>query len=123
MLILPIGDENPREKTPYVNYTILALNILFFVLYCFPSPTETMLIGRAMIPQQVSLVDPSTWGTMLSSMFLHADIFHLLGNMLFPPSWSLLTLRIWILMFSRKGEGKEFGERKKARGGVASFCK
>ena len=83
MLILPIGDENPREKTPYVNYTILALNILFFVLYCFPSPTETMLIGRAMIPQQVSLIDPSTWGSMFSSMFLHADIFHLLGNMLF----------------------------------------
>ena len=82
MLILPIGDENPREKTPFVNYTILGLNIFFFFVYCFPLE-PALLAGSAMIPQQVSLGDPSTWGTMFTSMFLHADIFHLLGNMLF----------------------------------------
>ncbi len=83
MLILPIGDENPRERTPYVNYVILTLNVIVFLLYCFPSPSETLLVSRAMIPDQVSLGDPSTWGTMFTSMFLHADIFHLLGNLLF----------------------------------------
>ncbi len=37
MLIIPIGDINPRTRFPWVNYTILALNIgIFFMLYFGP---------------------------------------------------------------------------------------
>lgn len=34
MIILPIGDINPRTRLPLVNYTILVLNIgIFFMFY------------------------------------------------------------------------------------------
>jgi membrane associated rhomboid family serine protease len=77
-MFLPIGDENPRERTPYVNYALLALNIGAFLLFCFPEPREeTVLAGYAMKPADLR------WPTLFTNMFLHAGFMHLAGNMLF----------------------------------------
>jgi membrane associated rhomboid family serine protease len=76
-MFIPIGDENPRERTPYVNYVLLGANILAFLLFCFPEPTKPFLEIYAMKP---AVLDPKT---LLTSMFLHANLMHLLGNMVF----------------------------------------
>ncbi len=77
-MFLPIGDENPRERTPYVNYALLAANIAVFFLFCFPQPREeTVLAHYALRP------DALQWHTLLTSLFLHAGFMHLAGNMLF----------------------------------------
>ena len=47
-MFLPIGDENPRERTPYVNYAILAANVLVFLLYQLPS--NGAFIRWALVP-------------------------------------------------------------------------
>ena len=76
MFILPIGDDNFGEKTPYVNYGLILINCFLFVLVNIMSGTET-LVSYAFIPGNPSFV------TVLSSMFLHIGFMHLLGNMLF----------------------------------------
>jgi membrane associated rhomboid family serine protease len=76
-MFLPIGDENPRERTPYVNYALLAANIVVFLLYCFPQPSDPVLISYAIVP---AAFEPHT---LFTSMFLHAGLMHLAGNMLF----------------------------------------
>lgn len=80
-MLLPIGDENPREKTPYVNYTLLGINIAVF-LFTLTLDQATVL-RYAMIPKNVSFQDPASLLTLLTSMFLHGGILHLAGNMLF----------------------------------------
>ena len=76
-MFIPIGDETPRERTPYVNYFLLGANVLAFLAFCFPTPTKPFLDIYAMKPAQL---DPKT---LVTSMFLHAGIMHLLGNMVF----------------------------------------
>jgi membrane associated rhomboid family serine protease len=74
-MFLPIGDENPRERTPYVNYAILAANVFVFLFVQLPSPDGA--IRWAMVPGSLDPV------TLFTSMFLHAGLLHLAGNMLF----------------------------------------
>ncbi len=76
-MFIPIGDENPTRRKPYVNYVLLGANVLAFLFFCFPTPTEPVLIRYAMIPADLD------WKTLVTSMFLHANIMHLLGNLVF----------------------------------------
>jgi len=81
-MILPIGDVQRPDKVPFVNYAFLAANIL---AYFFLQPNEIThfkdfeaFLGKwGFIPAEFSFV------TVISSMFLHGDIYHLFGNMLF----------------------------------------
>jgi|SRR6185295_3701494 len=76
-MFIPIGDDNPTEKTPYVNYALIGLNTLAFLLLCLGPPDDPSLIRWTMIPANLE------WHTLFTSMFLHAGWFHLIGNMLF----------------------------------------
>ena len=76
-MFLPIGDENPTERRPFVNYTLIALNIVAFLALCLGSPNDPAFIRWTMIPAQLD------WTTLFTSLFLHAGWMHLLGNMLF----------------------------------------
>ncbi len=75
-MLLPIGDENPKERVPYVNYTLLAINIAVFFLN-FPQPNQYVLVNYALNPSEPTPV------SVIASMFLHANFFHILGNMMF----------------------------------------
>jgi membrane associated rhomboid family serine protease len=76
-MFLPIGDDLERRKTPVVNYTLIALNLLVFLLFCFPHPRPSVLMHYAVFPEHVQ------WPTLFTAMFLHANLMHVLGNMLF----------------------------------------
>ncbi len=75
--LLPIGDINPRERTPYLNYLLLALNIAIFLALGFSADYEQIVDRYGMVPAR------TTFLTLITSMFLHGDIWHLFGNMLF----------------------------------------
>ncbi len=79
--MFPIRDHNPSERTPFVTWTLIAVNVLVFIGY-------SGLLGNERALQQFFM----TWGlvpaisspeTFVSSMFLHAGFMHLAGNMLF----------------------------------------
>ncbi len=108
-MLFPIGDDNTdRINFPYVNYAIIALNIIVFVLfqgfgandaftYAFAAvPKEiwtgldlqgmvpvTDLAGHviARIPLQPTPIP--VYSTILTAMFMHAGFSHIAGNMLY----------------------------------------
>lgn len=83
--MLPIRDHNPSEQTPWVTYALIAVNIVIFLsywaLFSDPRALSMFFFDWGMVP--VLVTEQGTWGTMLSSMFLHGGLMHLGGNMLF----------------------------------------
>ena len=81
-MFFPYKDDNPRVLVPYVNYVIIGLNIIVFTgqtMLSLPDPR----IGVALInvfgfiPGQFNFLD------ILTSMFTHGGLFHIMGNMWF----------------------------------------
>jgi len=82
--VFPIGDEhNGRLLTPYVNYTLIAINIVVFLYQLLlPEPELLEFIFRwGAIPAEISQ-GQDLFG-LVSSMFLHGGWLHIAGNMLF----------------------------------------
>lgn len=91
-MVMPLWDDNPFTKPvqPWVTWGIIALNIIIFVIQAGSGTDgeEAIIKAYALTPlaitQQTSLVAMiPTDLTLVSYMFLHADIFHLFGNMIF----------------------------------------
>ncbi|HXN52379.1 MAG TPA: rhomboid family intramembrane serine protease [Candidatus Acidoferrum sp.] len=90
-MFIPLKDLNPRRSYPIVNTTLILVNVLVF-LYQYTLPPQAFkmfMIANATIPARFS-----TWLSgytpfeaaflpLLTSMFLHSGIAHIVGNMLF----------------------------------------
>ena len=110
-MILPLRDTNlGRNLTPYINYLLIAINILVFVFLqklgsdvdftmaysCVP---EEIVSGEDIVSKDRRIYDRESkqyydvpglkespepvYITLLSSIFMHGSIAHILGNMLF----------------------------------------
>jgi len=75
--VLPLGDENPTTITPIVTYAIMALNVLFFVLSFGRLHSMDFFNAYGLVPAHLTLL------SFFTSMFLHADILHLAGNLFY----------------------------------------
>jgi membrane associated rhomboid family serine protease len=90
-MVMPLWDDDPRKfpKWPLVTWALLAANILVFIAEAAASPAlQAVIASYAMTPAAVTgalivTSGPSPYLTLFSYTFLHADIFHLLGNMIF----------------------------------------
>ena len=98
-MFIPLKDENPTSRFPYVTVFLIALNILIF-LYQFFSPQglQHYVLKMGAIPYEIThfttvpvfsgeyqepiirLLPPFA---LLASMFVHGGWLHLLGNMLY----------------------------------------
>ncbi|HET9825330.1 MAG TPA: rhomboid family intramembrane serine protease [Chitinophagaceae bacterium] len=109
--MFPIGDDNSdRTITPYVNYLIIALNVVVFVFlqgmsgdnlftYSYATVPAEILTGHDIVTSAKVLTDPTTgehitvpglgptpipvYLTLITSMFMHGGIAHIAGNMLY----------------------------------------
>jgi membrane associated rhomboid family serine protease len=109
--MFPIGDDNSdRTTTPYVNYLLIALNIIVFVFlqgmsgdnsftYSFATVPAEILTGHDMVTNAKVVTDPltgehftmpglgvtpvSVYFTLITSMFMHGGFAHIAGNMLY----------------------------------------
>ncbi|MBS2035149.1 rhomboid family intramembrane serine protease [bacterium] len=76
-MLFPVEDDTPSEATPWVTYLLMAINLAVFVLGWQWGRSEDWIVHyghRAM----------SGWSlTLLTSLFLHAGLAHLLGNLWF----------------------------------------
>ncbi len=80
--MFPIQDENRPAIKPYMNYGLLLLNIVvFFFLLGTGTLTEDSFKVFGTIPSYI--VSGERLWTLFTSMFVHADIMHLLGNMVY----------------------------------------
>lgn len=82
-MFIPYDDINPTDKTPYVTWTLIGLNVFAFILTyeMLTLPPDQQLAAfkanGALVPANLEAED------LFISMFLHGSIGHLLGNMLF----------------------------------------
>jgi membrane associated rhomboid family serine protease len=111
MLIIPISDDNSDRTTiPYVNYLIILLNVIVFVMfqglgennnftYAYATVPQEIITGKDIVTPSQVLSDPSTgeqvldpglqptpisvYITLLTAVFMHGSIAHIAGNMLF----------------------------------------
>ena len=73
-MIIPLRTDSPLRSTPYMNYALIAANVVVFVLtLTSPGAADGFgLSSREPLPHQ-----------FFTYQFLHADWLHIIGNMLF----------------------------------------
>jgi membrane associated rhomboid family serine protease len=94
-MFIPLKDLNPSRTYPFINITLLLANIAVFI-YDFglelslPRPVyEALLLPYSTVPARIPAFLAGhagfevAFGPLLSSMFIHANFWHLAGNMLF----------------------------------------
>lgn len=96
MVFVPLSDDNPRLliRYPYVSWGLIAVNVGIYVFFqsnlFFADDDRTaygfgaipaVMFGTAMLPEDLAAA-PGFW-PLLTSQFVHADLLHLVGNMLF----------------------------------------
>jgi len=109
--MFPIGDDNSdRTMTPYVNYIIIALNVIVFVFlqgmsgdspftFSYAAVPGEILTGHDIVTNARVITDPNTgdrftmpglgptnipvYFTLITSMFMHGGFAHIAGNMLY----------------------------------------
>jgi membrane associated rhomboid family serine protease len=110
-MFIPIGDDNrDRHITPFINYILIAINILVFIFlqglgrdlqftFAYSTVPAEILTGQDIITNSKILEDPYTgqriempglqrtdipvYLTLITSMFMHGGLAHLGGNMLY----------------------------------------
>lgn len=77
MLLIPVRTDAPVRFTPWANYALIGLSVLTFILTLLQRHPDTLLDAL-----QLHGAEP-TWYGFITYQFLHANWWHLLGNMLF----------------------------------------
>jgi len=87
--VIPAGDENVRLERPVTNGVLLLLNVAVFALMALSPGTllpgaqsyEEIVQRLGMVP--IYIVNGERIWSVFTSMFVHAGLSHLLGNMLY----------------------------------------
>jgi len=81
--LLPIRDHEPSDKTPFVTYFLIGLNVLVF-LFEISSPNLDEFVARfSLIPALVNIRQLESWKGFITSQFLHGGFGHIISNMWF----------------------------------------
>lgn len=77
--MFPLSDVIPSRTPPVVTVSLLAANTLMFLyqLQLEPVALQRLVFDLGVIPASLSYSD------LVSSMFLHGDFLHFIGNMVF----------------------------------------
>lgn len=88
--MIPLHDENPRYSTPFVTWTLIALNVLVFIYQLSLSEQaltaffyEYAVVPKELLGPGLAKAPPAEYLTLFTSMFMHGGWMHLIGNMLF----------------------------------------
>ena len=109
--MIPLRDENPTRRAPYVTVLLLLLNVGVYFLVQEGAPSNEFSFEYAAIPDEITTGEPldcaeiaesvgqspaacsqpdepifpekNVWLAVVYSMFFHGSLLHLGGNMLF----------------------------------------
>lgn len=90
--MIPVGDNYPVQRTPLINWLLIAICVMVFLwqLSLPPKGFQASLFLLGLIPRALlnaplghpQLLIPPLF-SVLTSMFIHGSILHLVGNMLY----------------------------------------
>ena len=89
--MFPIHDDTERvHGRPYLNYGMIAINVIVFIweasatsFFSDVRAVEQMFMTYGAVPDRLVNDFPASAPTILTSMFMHAGIAHIVGNMIF----------------------------------------
>lgn len=93
--MIPIGDNNAdRIRTPFVNYILIAINLIVFVFFQNMGTNDAFLMSFATVPQEILTGEDvlingmgetpgPVYMTLITSMFMHGGLAHIGGNLLY----------------------------------------
>jgi len=81
-MLFPYKDDNPKVLIPYVTYGIFAINtVLFFIQFLLSrndiNSANRIFYSFGFIPADFNIL------TIFSSMFIHGNLAHIIGNLWF----------------------------------------
>ncbi len=86
--MIPYKDDNPARTIPFITISIISLNILVYIMQLMSSSSNRDIIySYGAIPNSIMTfvsnqpIHPLL--TIITSMFMHAGLFHIGGNMLY----------------------------------------
>lgn len=80
--MIPLGDDNTGRKiVPVVTWGLILLNVLMFLLEM--AGGEEFIMKWAFVPSRFLANPFGEFPTLFTSMFMHAGIAHIVGNMLY----------------------------------------
>ena len=89
--MIPIRDDAPRSTTPWVNYFLISVNSLVFLLEVAldPRARSAVIYQFGMVPASITALvlgvrhssAEAALVPVITSMFLHASWLHVIGNM------------------------------------------
>ncbi len=82
--MIPLKDDIPSSRFPFVNAALIVANCLAFALeLALGGEAGAFIYSWGIVPRRLLESGPSDWVTILSSMFLHGGWTHIIGNMLY----------------------------------------
>ena len=81
-MLFPYKDDNPSVLYPFTTYTIIGLNVSVFLLQFYIAGNNqdlarSIIFEFGLVPNRFNVID------VITSMFLHGGIYHIVGNMWF----------------------------------------
>jgi len=89
--MFPIHDDTERvHGRPYLNYGMIAANVIVFIwqasatgFFSNERALEDMFLTYGAVPEKILNDFPSSAPTIVTSMFMHGGVAHIIGNMVF----------------------------------------
>ena len=89
--MFPIHDDTERvHGRPYLNYGMIAINVIVFIwqasatgFFSNESAVNDMFLTYGSVPEKIINDFPSSAPTIITSMFMHGGVAHIIGNMVF----------------------------------------
>ena len=81
-MLFPYKDDNPSVLYPFTTYAIIGLNVSVFLLQFYIAGNNqdlarSIIFEFGLVPNRFNIID------VITSMFLHGGIYHIVGNMWF----------------------------------------
>ena len=90
-MFIPIKDDNPTRRFPFITILFIIINTAIYLYQLsLGAGVESFVLRMGLIPYEIThFTDKFPYNqfpvqlTIFTSMFIHGDIFHLFGNMLY----------------------------------------
>ncbi len=81
--MFPIQDSTPRKTTPFINYFLITVNFIVFIIEITAPDFDQFVTMYAFVPAKFNPANVSSYQSVFTSMFLHGSFLHILSNMWF----------------------------------------